>query len=75
MVEYMWHADMFDEHQWAMELLQDIGVPLSFVGLHGTDARLGEWRREVLSFIRPFAVLLSGCIIWIWMSAGCGHNF
>ena len=46
-IEYMWHSEVFEEHQWAMELLQDLGIPISFMGLHTTDARLGEWRREV----------------------------
>lgn len=53
MVEYLWHSEVFAEHNWAIELLQDLGMPLSFLGLHNTNPHLGEWQREVraLAFI------------------------
>ncbi|KAK9786498.1 hypothetical protein WJX73_010033 [Symbiochloris irregularis] len=48
-IEYMWHKEMVPEHRWSLELLQDLQVPVSFLGLHTNETRLGEWRRE--SFI------------------------
>lgn len=46
-MEYVWHTDMVREHQWAMQLLQDMRIPVSFFGLHSVDTRMGEWQREV----------------------------
>lgn len=56
-MEYVWHTDMVREHQWAMQLLQDMRIPVSFFGLHSVDTRMGEWQREHFLFQEKWAEL------------------
>lgn len=46
-VEYMWHREVAAAHDWITEVLSDLYLNATFVGVHTIDDRLGEWRRDV----------------------------
>lgn len=45
-VEYMWHREVAAAHDWITEVLSDLYLNATFVGVHTIDDRLGEWRRD-----------------------------
>lgn len=47
MIEYMWHKEMAFAHNWLVDIIRDMHLNCSLVGIHTIDDRLGEWRREV----------------------------
>ncbi|KAK9812263.1 hypothetical protein WJX73_008624 [Symbiochloris irregularis] len=46
-VEYVWHKDVAPAHDWVVDLLTDMHLNCSLVGVHQQDHRLLEWRREI----------------------------
>ena len=63
MIEYLWHREVADAHDWMTDLLSDFHLNATFVGVHTVDDRLAEWRKEVL---RPLLTHFRVCAAAIW---------